>query len=130
MKSNANILIGLLLCAACGFNARASNREHGTNLISSTKWPARLVEIVDSPSRVAGHSLNWTSEFQFKSDVETLNKLLEQYASVPEIAHHVYLLSAVHPLPHEADFELQILDYGDLSVSFKIFTGGKVQLRD
>jgi len=39
-------------------------------------------------TRIEGYSLNWTSEFHFKSDVETLNKLLEKYAAISGISHH------------------------------------------
>ncbi len=61
-KTSRAVLFAVLLSAYCAMPTLASYREYGINRVTFPQWPKGLKDLVNSPARYAGHSLNGCSE--------------------------------------------------------------------
>lgn len=106
----------------------AAMLEHGTNRVSSPDWPEVLARLVNHPARSSGYSSFGISEFYYHADTKVLNELLADYSRVglPELI--VYLTPDVFSPDHQ--FELQILNLGDIRAYAKILVSPSLKLSD
>jgi hypothetical protein len=121
-------LLGFLLFIGSAALCSASIHEHGTNRVSSPDWPEALARLVNHGARFSGYSSYGISEFNYHADTKVLNELLADYSRVglPDLI--VYLTPDVFPPDHQ--FELQILNLGEIRAYAKILVSPSLKLSD
>ncbi len=129
-KTSRAVLFAVLLSAYCAMPTLASYREYGTNRVTFPQWPKGLKDLVNSPARYAGHSLNGCSEFEFHVAPTALNQFIENYASIRGFQHHIYLIPDGEPLKTDCRLELQVLDHGETTATLKVMISQTNQLND
>lgn len=121
-------LLCLLVFTASGALCPAALLEHGTNTVLSPDWPKALTKLVNHPARFSCYSAYGRNEFYYRADAKVLNELLADYSRVPLPQLTVYLTPDVFSPDHE--FELQILNHGDIRAYAKILASSSLKLSE
>jgi hypothetical protein len=106
----------------------AALHEHGTNHVSLPDWPEALARLVNHRARFSGYSSLGISEFSYHAEARVLNELLADYSRVPLPELTVYLTPDVFSPDHQ--FELQILNHGDIRAYAKILVNSSMKLSE
>jgi hypothetical protein len=121
-------LLCFLLFIGSAALGSAAMLEHGTNRVSSPDWPEALAKLVNHPARRSGYSSLGISEFYYHADARVLNDLVADYSRVPLPELTIYLTPDVFSPDHQ--FELQILNHGEIRAYAKILVSPAMKLSD